>query len=57
MWLDGINLSRSFIRGMVATIRSKAFLSSCLLSRYVKDKIYKTIILSVFYGCETCSHF
>jgi hypothetical protein len=31
-------------------------LSSCLLSRNVKVKIYKTIILPVvFYGCETWS--
>jgi hypothetical protein len=31
-------------------------LSSRLLSRNVKVKIYKTIILSVvLYGCETCS--
>jgi hypothetical protein len=28
-------------------------LSSCLLSRSVKVKIYKTIIV-VLYGCETC---
>jgi hypothetical protein len=32
-------------------------LSSCLLSRNVKVKIYKTIILLVvLYGCETWSH-
>jgi hypothetical protein len=32
-------------------------LSSCLLSRNVKIKIYKTIILPVvLYGCETWSH-
>jgi hypothetical protein len=31
-------------------------LSSCLLPRNVKDKIYKTIILPfVLYGCETLS--
>jgi hypothetical protein len=30
-------------------------LSSCLLSRNVKFKIYKTIILPVVYGCETWS--
>jgi hypothetical protein len=30
-------------------------LSSRLLSRNVKVKIYKTIILPVFYGCETWS--
>jgi hypothetical protein len=31
-------------------------LSSCLLSRYAKVRIYKTIILPVvFYGCETLS--
>jgi hypothetical protein len=31
-------------------------LSSCLLSKNIKVKIYKTIILPVvLYGCETCS--
>jgi hypothetical protein len=31
-------------------------LSSCLLCRIVKVKIYKTIILPVvLFGCETCS--
>jgi hypothetical protein len=41
---------------MLATIRSRVFLSSCLLSRNVKVKIYKTIILPVvLYGCETWS--
>jgi hypothetical protein len=35
----------------------QSLLSSCLLSRNVKVKIYKTIILSVvLYGCETWSH-
>jgi hypothetical protein len=39
---------------MLATIRSRIFLSSCLLSRNVKIKIYRTIILPVvLYGCET----
>jgi hypothetical protein len=34
----------------------KSLLSSCLLSRNVKFKIYKTIIMSVvLYGCETWS--
>jgi sorting nexin-29 len=34
----------------------QSLLSSCLLSRYVRVKIYKTIILSfVLYGCETWS--
>jgi hypothetical protein len=34
----------------------QSLLSSCLLSRNVKVKIYKTIILSVvLYGCETWS--
>jgi hypothetical protein len=34
----------------------QSLLSSCLLSRNVKDKIYKTIILSVvLYWCETWS--
>jgi hypothetical protein len=33
----------------------QSLLSSRLLSRNVKDKIYKTIILPVLYGCETWS--
>jgi hypothetical protein len=34
----------------------QSLLSSCLLSRNVKVKLYKTIILSVvLYGCETRS--
>jgi hypothetical protein len=34
----------------------QSLLSSCLLSRKLKVKIYKTIILPVvLYGCETCS--
>jgi hypothetical protein len=34
----------------------QSLLSSCLLSRNVKIKVYKTIILSVvLYGCETWS--
>jgi hypothetical protein len=41
--------------GMLATIRY-SLLSSRLLSRNVKVKIYKTIILPVLYGCETWSH-
>jgi hypothetical protein len=41
---------------MLATIRFRVFLSSRLLSRNVKVKKYKTIILSVvLYGCETWS--
>jgi hypothetical protein len=40
---------------MLAAIRF-SLLSSCLLSRNVKVKIYKTIILPVvLYGCETWS--
>jgi hypothetical protein len=39
---------------MLATIESRV--SSCLLSRNVKVKIYKTIILPlVLYGCEMWS--
>jgi hypothetical protein len=35
---------------------AQSLLSSCLLSRNVKVKIYKTIILPVvLYGCETWS--
>jgi hypothetical protein len=30
-------------------------LSTCLLSKNLKIKIYKTIVLLIFYGCETCS--
>jgi hypothetical protein len=42
--------------GMLATIRFRVFLSSCVLSRNVRVKIYKTVILSfVLYGCETWS--
>jgi hypothetical protein len=33
----------------------QSLLSSCLLSRNIKVKIYKTIILPVLYGCETWS--
>jgi hypothetical protein len=43
------------IRGMLATIRF-SLLSSSLLYRNVKVKIYKTIIPPVvLYGCETLS--
>jgi hypothetical protein len=39
---------------MLAIIPFRVFLSSRLLSRKVKVKIYKTIILpGVLYGCET----
>jgi hypothetical protein len=39
---------------MLATIQSRVFFSSRLLSRNGKVKIYKTIILPVvLYGCET----
>jgi hypothetical protein len=41
---------------MLATIWFRVFLSSHQLSRYLKVKIYKTIILPVvLYGCETWS--
>jgi hypothetical protein len=41
---------------MLATIRFRVFLSSRLLSKNVKFKIYNTIILPVvLYGCETWS--
>jgi hypothetical protein len=43
-------------QGMLATIRCRIFLSSCLLSKRIKIKIQRTIILSVvLYGCETWS--
>jgi len=39
---------------MFATIQSIIFLSSCLVSKIFKIRIYKTIILPVvFYECET----
>jgi hypothetical protein len=42
--------------GMLATIRFRVFLSSHVLSRNVKVKMYKIIILPVvLYGCETWS--
>ena len=41
---------------MLAIIRCRIFLSSSLLSKTLKIKIYRTIILPVFlYGCETWS--
>jgi hypothetical protein len=41
---------------MLATIQSRTFLSSRLLTKKVKIKIHKIIILSVFLcGCETWS--
>jgi hypothetical protein len=41
---------------MLATIRFRVFLSSHLLSRNVKVKIYKTIILPIVsYECQTRS--
>jgi len=43
-------------RGMLAIIRCKNLLSSSLLSKNLKIKIYRTIILPVvLYGCETWS--
>jgi len=38
---------------LAATVFS--LLSFCLLSRKVKIKVYKTIILPVLHGCETWS--
>jgi hypothetical protein len=41
---------------MLAAIQSRIFLSSYLLSRNVKVKIYKTLIQPlVLYGCESWS--
>jgi hypothetical protein len=41
---------------MLATIQSRTFLSSRLLFKHVKIRIYKTIIFPVVqYGCETWS--
>jgi hypothetical protein len=44
------------IQGMLAIIQSKIFLSSRLISKNLKIKIYRTVILPVMlYGCETWS--
>jgi hypothetical protein len=41
---------------MLATIWCRIFLSSSLLSKNVKIKIYRSVILPVvLYGCETLS--
>jgi hypothetical protein len=41
---------------MLATILFRVFFSSCLLSKNLKIKMYRTIILlAVLYGCETWS--
>jgi hypothetical protein len=41
---------------MLATVKPKTFWPSCLLSKNIKIRIYKTIILPVvLYGCETWS--
>ena len=43
-------------QGMLAVIRRRIFLSSRLLSKNLKIKIYRTIIFPVvLYGCETWS--
>jgi hypothetical protein len=40
---------------MLIIIQSKIFLSSSLISKNLKIKTYKTVILPVvLYGCETC---
>jgi hypothetical protein len=39
--------------GNACYLSIKSLLTSCLLFRNVKVKIYKTIILPVLYGCET----
>jgi hypothetical protein len=45
----------SVIRGMLAIIQSKIFISPSHIKKS-KDKIYKTVILPVvLYGCETFS--
>jgi hypothetical protein len=49
-------LRGDLIRVMLATIQSRTFWSSRLLSKHVKNRIYKIIILPVvLYGCETWS--
>jgi hypothetical protein len=41
---------------MLTTIQSRSFLSSRLLSKNVKTRIYKIVLLLVvLYGCETWS--
>jgi hypothetical protein len=41
---------------MLATMQTRTFLSSCLLPKNVKIRIYKTVILPVVLdGCETWS--
>jgi len=40
---------------MLAVLQCRIFLSSSLLSKNLKLKIYRTIILPVLYGCETWS--
>jgi hypothetical protein len=45
-----------YIQGMIAIIQSEIFFSSRLISRKLKIKIYRTVILPVvLYGCETWS--
>jgi len=50
------NLRADRSQGKLAIIRCRIFLSSNLLSKNIKTKIYRTIILPFFFcGCETWS--
>jgi len=57
MVLQTINLIQSFIKiHILYSVVQNIFFSFCPLSKSLKIKIYKTIILPVFsYGCKTGS--
>jgi len=46
---------KSILKSGNACYHSVQNLLSSLLSKNLKIKIYRTIILSVLYGCKTCS--
>jgi hypothetical protein len=49
-------IKRRLNSGNACYLSVQNLLSSCLLSKYIKIRIYKTIILHVaLYGCETWS--
>jgi hypothetical protein len=57
MFGNNFNKSKFFSginQGMLAIIQCR-IVSSSLLSKNLKIKMYRTIILSVVYGCETWS--
>jgi len=43
------------LKGFTCYCAAQNILSSRLLSKDIKIKIYRTVILPVFYGCETWS--